>query len=96
MVGEDRAVVRMFSSEPDTVRWETRIANGRGLELKVFGPGNVRRAQAFPDALSLVQYQVQYERQLLSNGYTLLTLSERRSGYDRRQTTRATEDRRRL
>jgi hypothetical protein len=95
MVGVDRAVVRMFSAEPDTVRWETRIADGRGLELKVFGPGDLRRTQAFSDAMSLVEYQVQYERQLLSNGYTVMTLSERRSGYDRRQRTRTTEDRRR-
>ena len=91
----DRAVVRMFSSEPDTVRWETRIADGRGLELKVFGPGNVRSAQAFPDAMTLVEYQVQYERQLLSTGYSVMPLSERRSGYDRRLETRTTEDRRR-
>ena len=95
MFSVDRAVVRMFSAEPDTVRWETRIADDRGLELKVFGPGDLRRAQAFPDAMSLVQYQVQYERQLLSNGYTVLPLSERRCGYDRRQQARPTEDRRR-
>ena len=95
MISVDRAVVRMFSAEPDTVRWETRIADGRGLELRVFGPGDLRRAQAFPDAMSLVEYQVQYEQQLLSNGYTVLPLSERRSGYDRRQRTRPTEDRRR-
>jgi hypothetical protein len=85
----------MFSSEPDTVRWETRITDGRGLELRVFGPGTIRRTQAFPDALSLVEYQVQFERQLLSNGYALLTISERRDGYDRRQRPRTTEDRRR-
>jgi hypothetical protein len=85
----------MFSSEPDTVRWETRIADGRGLELRVFGPGILRRAQSFPDALSLVEYQVQFERQLLSNGYTVLPLSERRAGYDRRQRPRTSEDRRR-
>ena len=96
MLSVDRAVVRMFSSESDTVRWETRIADGRGLELRVFGPGNVRREQAFPDALSLVQYQVQYEQQLLLNGYSVLPQSERRCGYDRRQRSRTTEDRRRL
>jgi hypothetical protein len=95
MVSVDRAVVRMFSCEPDTVRWETRIADGRGLELKVFGPGTLRREHAFPDALSLVGYQVQFERQLLSNGYAVLSLSERRSGYDRRRRSRTTEDRRR-
>jgi hypothetical protein len=86
----------MFVCEPDTVRWETRIADRRGLELKVFGPGTLRRAHAFADALSLVQYQVQFEQQLLSNGYAVLPLSERRSGYDRRQRPRTTEDRRRL
>lgn len=95
MVSTDRAVVRMFSSEPDTVRWETRIADGRGLELKVFGPGTLRRDHAFPDALSLVEYQVQFERQLLSNGYRVLPLSERRAGYDRRQRQRTSQDRRR-
>ena len=95
MVIVDRAVIRMFSSEPDTVRWETRITDGRGLELTVFGPGTIRRTQAFPNALSLVEYQVQFERQLLSNGYALLTISERRGGYDRRQRPRTTEDRRR-
>jgi hypothetical protein len=94
MVSLDRAVVRMFSCEPDTVRWETRITDGRGLELKVFGPGTLRRAQAFPDALSLVEYQVQFERQLLANGYTLLPFSERRAGYDRRRQPRTTDDRR--
>ena len=95
MVSVDRAVVRMFSCEADTVRWETRIADGRGLELKVFGPGTIRREQAFPDALSLVEYQVQFERQLLSNGYTVLSHSERRAGYDRRRRPRTSDDRRR-
>jgi hypothetical protein len=95
MVSVDRPVVRMFTSEPDTVRWETRIVVGRGLEMRVFGPGTLGRTQAFPDALSLVEYQVQFERQLLTNGYTLLPHSERRAGYDRRKTPRATEERRR-
>lgn len=95
MVSVDRAVVRMFTSEPDTIRWETRITDGRGLELRVFGPGTLRREHSFPNALSLVDYQVQFERQLLSNGYALLPLSERRAGYDRRRRPRSTEDRRR-
>jgi hypothetical protein len=95
MVSVDRSVVRMFTLEPDTVRWETRIIDGRGLEMRVFGPGTLGRTQAFPDALSLVEYQVQFERQLLANGYTLLPQSERRGGYDRRQAPRATEERRR-
>jgi hypothetical protein len=95
MVSVDRAVVRMFTCEPDTIRWETRITDGRGLELRVFGPGTLRREHSFPNALSLVEYQVQFERQLLSNGYELMPLSERRAGFDRRRRPRSTEDRRR-
>ena len=61
----------------------------------MFGPGTLRREHSFPNALSLVEYQVQFEQQLLSNGYALLPLSERRAGYDRRRRPRSTEDRRR-
>ena len=94
MVNVDRPVVRMFAHQVDTVRWETRIADGRGLELRVLGPGALRRSYSFQDALSLVEYQVQFERQLVSNGYGVLPHSERRSGYDRRRQLRMAEDRR--
>jgi hypothetical protein len=94
MVDVDRPVIRMFAQQLVTVRWETRIADKRGLELKVFGPGALRRSYSFQNALSLVEYQVQFERQLLSSGYGVLPLSERRTGYDRRQQPRVAEDRR--
>ena len=95
MVNVDRPVVRMFAHQVNTVRCETRIADGRGLELKVLGPGALRRSYSFQDALSLVEYQVQFEKQLVSNGYGVLSHSERRSGYDRRRQQRmTTEDRR--
>ena len=94
MVDVDRPVIRMFIQQLVTVRWETRIADKRGLELKVFGPGALRRSYSFQDALSLVEYQVQLERQLLSSGYGVLALSERRIGYDRRLQPRNAEDRR--
>jgi hypothetical protein len=94
MVSGDRPVIRMFIHQLNTVRWETRIAEGRGLELNVLGPGALRRAYSFEDALSLVEYQVQFERQLLSNGYGVLPQSERRCGYDRRREQRVSEDRR--
>ena len=95
MAKAGRTVVRMFTCEQDTVRWETRIAEPHGLELKVFGPGALRREYSFTDALSLVEYQVQYEQELLSNGYSLLPHSDRRAGYDRRRSPRNTEERRR-
>ena len=69
IVDVDRPVIRMFVQQLVTVRWETRLADRRGMELKVFGPGALRRSYSFQDALSLVEYQVQFERQLLSSGY---------------------------
>jgi hypothetical protein len=94
MVSGNRPVVRMFTHEVTTVRWETRIAAGRGLELRVLGPGALRRSYSFQDGLGLVEYQVQFERQLVANGYEVLSHSERRCGYDRRRQRRADEDRR--
>lgn len=90
----DRSVVRMFSHRPQTVRWETRIVEGRGLELTVLGPGALQRAYAFGDATALVDYQVQRERQLLLSGYDLLDDSERRVDQDRRRYLRLAVDRR--
>lgn len=89
-----RPVIRMFAQDVHTVRWETRIADGRGLELSVLGPGALRRSYSFADALSLVKYQMQFERQLLSSGYKLLPHSERRAGFNRRRHRRTVEDRR--
>jgi hypothetical protein len=94
MVDVDRRVIRMFIQRLITVRWEMRIADQCGVELKVFGPGALRRSYSFQDAQSLVEYQVQLERQLLSSGYGVLPQSERRSGYDRRRQPRTAEDRR--
>jgi hypothetical protein len=94
VVKDDRPVVRMFTQDPHTVRWEMRIADGRGLELRVLGPGALRREYSFEDGLALVEYQAQFEEQLLSNGYGMLPRTERRSGYDRRRTRRGAEDRR--
>ena len=72
-----------------------RAMRCRTVRRKVFGPGGLRRDYSFADAMSLVEYQVQYERQLLLNGYSLLPHSDRRGGYDRRRRPRTSEDRRR-
>ena len=94
MTGSDRAVVRMFTRTGHTVRWETRLAKERGLDLRVLGPGALRREYAFADAHALVVYQIEYERQLISNGYQVCTRSERRDGHERRRQSRQTADRR--
>jgi hypothetical protein len=94
MVAVDRPVIRMFAHEESTVRWETRISDLRGLELTVFGPGAQRRSYTFQEAMALVAYQVQCERQLLSNGYGVLKGSERRVGHERRRRSRQIADRR--
>jgi len=94
MADGDRPIVRMFTRAPSTVRWETRLVEGRGLDLRVLGPGALRRAYAFADAPALVKYQVEYERQLISNGFQVCSQSERRDGHERRRQPRSTTDRR--
>lgn len=94
MTSDDRSVVRMFTRTTHTVRWETSLAEDRGLDLRVFGPGALRREYAFADAHALVAYQVEYERQLISNGYQVCSRSERRDGHERRRQSRQTADRR--
>jgi hypothetical protein len=84
----------MFGQHLVTVRWETRIVEGHGLELRVFGPGSLRRSYAFQDVKSLVDYQVQFEHQLVTTGYDVMPRNERRSGRDRRRLQRPIEDRR--
>ena len=81
MVSVDRPVVRMFVCELDTVRWETRIADGRGLELKVFGPGALRRSFAF--AMRCLWLTIRSKRATATLERVRITaLSERRAGYD--------------
>lgn len=94
MVAVDRPVIRMFAHEQSTVRWETRVTDARGLELVVFGPGTRRCVFTFQEAMALVAYQVQCERQLVSSGYGVLTGSDRRAGLDRRRCSRQVADRR--
>jgi hypothetical protein len=89
-----RHVVHMFTRRRDTVRWETRLRNGGGLELNVLGPGALRRSYGFDDADSLVAHQVQLQRQLMASGYDAVGAYERRTGYDRRRHRRLVTDRR--
>ena len=64
--------------------------------VRMFTQGliTVRWETRIEDAHSLGEYQVQFERQLLSNRYGVVPHSERRSGYDRRRQPRTLEDRR--
>lgn len=94
MIDGGRSVVRMFSHQPHTVRWETRLRGDRGLELTVRGPGALKRFLAFKDAPTLVDYQVQVQRQLLMSGFEVLPEPERRKAADRRRHDRTAVDRR--
>jgi hypothetical protein len=88
------SVVRMFTSGLGTVRWETSIAGDR-LEFKVSGPLSWSTSSVFPDAVSLMRHQSEYERFLLDSGYELSQVEERRRRPDRRRGPRAERDRRR-
>jgi hypothetical protein len=88
------SVVRMFTSGLGTVRWETSLA-GDQLEFKVSGPLSWSTSSIFPDAVSLMRHQSEYERFLLDSGYELSVTDERRRQPDRRRYPRRDRDRRR-
>ena len=88
------SVVRMFTSGLGTVRWETSLA-GDHLEFKVSGPLSWSTSSIFPDAVSLMRHQSEYERFLLDSGYELSHVEERRRQPDRRRNPRDDRDRRR-
>lgn len=89
------SVVRLFTSHLGTVRWETNVAGEQGLEFKVCGPLAWSTASFFPDAMSLMRHQSEYERFLLDNGYKVSQIDERRRRPDRRRYPRGESDRRR-
>jgi hypothetical protein len=88
-------VIRLFTSHLGTVRWETSIAGDQGLEFKVCGPLAWTTSSVFPDAMTLMRHQSEYERFLLDNGYQVSRVEERRSRPDRRKHPRADRERRR-
>jgi hypothetical protein len=85
----------MFTSDLGTVRWETTIAESRGLEFKVCGPDKWGVSSLFPNPMELVQYQSEYERYLIDSGFSVSMVNERRVGNDRRRAPRPGRDRRR-
>jgi len=91
----DRPVVRMFTSDLGTVRWETTIAGTQGLEFKVTGPEKWGARSLFPNPMELVQYQSEYERYLIESGFSVSMVNERRVGQDRRRAPRPGPERRR-
>ena len=88
-------VIRLFTSHVGTVRWETSVAGEQGLEFKVCGPLAWTTSSIFPDAMTLMRHQSEYERFLLDNGYRLSITDERRKRADRRRQPRPDRDRRR-
>jgi hypothetical protein len=88
-------VIRLFTSHLGTVRWETSVAGEQGLEFKVCGPLAWTTSSIFPDAMTLMRHQSEYERFLLDNGYRLSITDERRKRADRRRQPRPDRDRRR-
>jgi hypothetical protein len=88
-------VIRLFTSHLGTVRWETSVAGAQGLEFKVCGPLAWTTSSIFPDAMTLMRHQSEYERFLLDNGYRLSIVDERRKRPDRRREPRPDRERRR-
>jgi hypothetical protein len=62
--------------------------------LRVEGPGYEREVHAFKDEAEVGEFQRTYEARLLAEGWMLAASHERRSGRDRRGTSRGSDRRR--
>jgi hypothetical protein len=72
-----------------------RISRDPGaFVLRVDGPGYEREVHAFKDEAEIGEFQQSYEARLLSEGWVLAASHERRSGRDRRGSSRGTDRRR--
>jgi hypothetical protein len=88
-------VIRMFTSDAGTVRWETTISGDAGLEFKVSGPDNWCNSSYFADPTALARFQAEYERFLRASGFEISLVNDRRWRGERRVAPRNDEDRRR-
>ncbi|HLG60282.1 MAG TPA: hypothetical protein VI485_33375 [Vicinamibacterales bacterium] len=88
-------LIRMFTGDAGTVRWETSIAGVYGLEFKVSGPDDWRTSSLFADPMALRKYQEEYERFLRESGYDVSLVNDRRWRAERRERPRTGQDRRR-
>jgi hypothetical protein len=95
MLATTEPVIRMFTSNAGTVRWETSIAGDSGLEFKVSGPDNWGNSSYFADPTALVRFQAEYERFLRASGFELSLVNDRRWRGERRHSARTADDRRR-
>ena len=86
----------LYARGGESVRIEVREL-GHALQLVVSGPGARQAAYDFADAASLFEHHASQEAHLLTQGFCLESFSaERRSGKDRRRSTRPNRaDRRR-
>ncbi|HEY3045675.1 MAG TPA: hypothetical protein VGJ39_16715 [Vicinamibacterales bacterium] len=90
-------------SEPATPTWvfargtdHVRIQRVEPTRLVVSSPNEDTMQHDFDSAEALLSYQLDYEQELVANGWRLIEFSpERRSGHDRRKVPRFGEDRRR-
>jgi hypothetical protein len=61
----------LFIKGPESVRI-VRAATPRGeVHLHIHGPGTTRESHTFRDVMDCMQFQADYERRLVANGFTL-------------------------
>jgi hypothetical protein len=85
----------LFTRGSDSIRI-VRITRADGpSRLLVHGPGTARETHIHDNAIQCLWFQADIERGLLAEGYQLVRnrTAERRSGYERRASTRGTDRR---
>ena len=73
--GPDGEDVRLFARGEESVRITAHVPT---LALHVFGPGRVQKSHEFGSTTALVEFVQSFEQQMLSSGWVLLDVPDRR------------------
>ena len=69
----------LFTKNQQSVRIEVR-SSPAGVQLLIEGPGAATSVHDFPPGTSVERFREDYERKLLTDGYRLQVVAERRGG----------------
>jgi hypothetical protein len=77
----------LFTRARESVRIVRAAALTGEVHLHIHGPGEARQSHTFHDVMECMQYQADYERRLVAQGFNLERFTSERRSVERRPPT---------
>jgi hypothetical protein len=78
----------LFTKGPQSIRIVRAATLSGDVHLHIDGPGPARESHTFHDVMECMQYQADYERRIVSQGFTLERFTSDRRSAQRRERVR--------